>query len=93
MQQQVFTNIPLNEFRLFITDIVNDCLKCSDTPTLPQKEIIDRQVLCKRLDITEPTVIRWEKKGLIPVMKFGGNIRYDWDKVVTALENKKSGSK
>ena len=51
-------------------------------------EIIDRKELCKRLDITEPTAIRWEHKGKIPCFRIGSNVRYNWPKVVEALENK-----
>ena len=49
-------------------------------------DIIDRATLCKRLNITEPTVIRWEKKGKIPVMRIGSSIRYNWQTVIKALE-------
>jgi predicted DNA-binding transcriptional regulator AlpA len=60
------------------------------------KEIIGREELCKRLAITEPTVIRYEKKGKIPRLSIGSSIRYDWGAVIEALEkqaNKKGGSK
>lgn len=49
-------------------------------------EIIDRAELCRRLDITEPTVIRWEKKGSIPSIRIGSAVRYNWPSVVKALE-------
>jgi hypothetical protein len=49
-------------------------------------EIINREELCKRLDITEPTCIRWEKKGKIPRIEIGSAIRYNWPKVIEALE-------
>lgn len=52
-------------------------------------EIINRDELCKRLDITEPTAIRWEKKGAIPSLRIGSNVRYNWPKVIEALEGKK----
>jgi excisionase family DNA binding protein len=53
-----------------------------------QIEVIDRNELCKRLSITEPTVIRWEKKGKIPALKVGSSIRYNWPAVIKALETK-----
>ena len=58
------------------------------TPLL-QPEIINREELCKRLDITEPTAIRWEKKGTIPSIRIGSNVRYNWPKVIEALETQK----
>jgi len=51
-------------------------------------EIINRDELCKRLTLTEPTVIRWEKKGKIPCFRIGSNVRYNWPKVIEALEGK-----
>jgi excisionase family DNA binding protein len=51
-------------------------------------EVINRKELCKRLDITEPTAIRWEKKGKIPSIRIGSNVRYNWPAVIQALESK-----
>jgi hypothetical protein len=63
----------------------------SNPPATSQTEIIDRSTLCKRLNITEPTAIRWEKRGAIPFLRIGSNVRYSWFKVIEALEGKKEG--
>lgn len=55
-------------------------------------EIIDGKQLMKRLNISEPTLIRWRKKSKIPFLQIGTSIRYDWFKVLIALETKKGGS-
>ena len=60
------------------------------TFTLPL-EIIGRCELCKRLGITEPTVIRWEKKGKIPSFHIGSSVRYNWHEVINSLEGKTKG--
>ena len=62
------------------------------TPTIPI-EVINEEELCKRLGITHPTAIRWRQRGKIPYLRIGSAIRYDWHKVVKALEQKKGGSK
>jgi excisionase family DNA binding protein len=49
-------------------------------------EIIDRQELQRRLGLTEPTVIRWERRGKIPAIRIGSAVRYNWPAVVKALE-------
>jgi excisionase family DNA binding protein len=59
---------------------------------VPQPEIIGRDELCMRLNITTPTAIRWEKKGKIPALRVGSNVRYNWPKVIEALE-KSGGNK
>lgn len=51
-------------------------------------EIIDREELCKRLNITEPTALRMEKKGTIPALRIGSIVRYNWFAVVSSLEKK-----
>ncbi|WP_158995207.1 helix-turn-helix domain-containing protein [Mucilaginibacter sp. L196] len=43
------------------------------------------------LDITEPTLIRWRKKGKIPFLKIGSRILYQKSAVLAAIENKKGG--
>lgn len=57
----------------------------------PQTEIIDRAELEKRLGLTEPTIIAWERKGKIPSFRIGGSVRYNWPRVIEALE--KNGGK
>lgn len=52
----------------------------------PAPDIIDGQELCKRLDISEPTLIRWRQKGKIPSFRIGASIRYNWPAVVAHLE-------
>lgn len=49
-------------------------------------EIINREELMKRLEITEPTAITWGKRGKIPEMRIGSNVRYNWYSVVRTLE-------
>ena len=60
-------------------------------PALPPIEIIGRKELCNRLAITEPTVIRWERKGKIPSFNIGSSVRYNWHHVISVLEAKTKG--
>jgi len=58
----------------------------------PQNEQpINTKELISFLDITEPTLIRWRKKGKIPFLKIGSRILYQKSAVLAALENKKRG--
>ena len=55
----------------------------------PQKiELITPDELCKRLNISIQTQIRYRQKGKLPWLEIGNQIRYDWNKVVEALEQK-----
>jgi excisionase family DNA binding protein len=55
----------------------------------PAVEIIDRAELCRRLNITEPTAIRYEKKGKIPALRAGTVVRYNYADVLRSLEAKR----
>ena len=74
---------------------INQRIKNGDIGTVNQQQEnpIDTKELCKRLAITEPTVIRWRKKGKIPYLTIGSSIRYDWNAVLTALQVQKKGGK
>lgn len=94
MQEQILLTIPISEFKLLITDAINNCLQHIDNePAGRSLEIINREELCKRLNITEPTAIRWEKKGTLPCFRIGSSVRYNWPKVIENLEAKKAAKK
>ena len=84
-----------------LKSVVIECVKeaLQDTTSMPQTshdaqpEIIDTKTLLSRLDLSEPTVIRYRQKGTIPFLQVGSAIRYDYQKVLGALENKKKGGK
>ncbi len=50
------------------------------------QEVITTKELMARLKLSEPSIIRYRKKGKIPFIQIGNSIRYDWEKVVHALE-------
>lgn len=84
----------LNPFDVIIERLNGLESKIAETSaisTAPLTEIISRDELCKRLNITVPTAIRWGKKGVIPCFRIGSNVRYNWPKVIEALEGKKKG--
>lgn len=66
-------------------------LTALSTPTTSPPEIIDTKELIRRLNVTEPTIIRMRKKQILPFMQIGSAVRYNWHAVVKALENKKKG--
>jgi excisionase family DNA binding protein len=84
-----------NPFEIILERLVSieEQLARFHVPTAAQQnEIIGREELCTRLNITVPTAIRWEKKGKIPALRVGSNVRYNWPKVIEALE-KSGGNK
>jgi excisionase family DNA binding protein len=60
------------------------------TATIPP-EIIDTTEVCKRFNITEPTLRTWRRKKKIPSITIGNVIRFNWPEVVKSLETKSQG--
>jgi excisionase family DNA binding protein len=58
------------------------------SPQAPD-EIIDTKELCRRLAISEPTCIKMRQQKKIPSIKIGNSVRFNWPKVITAIEQKK----
>lgn len=77
-----------NPFEIMLTEIreMKEIIGILRTSPQQQIEIIDRPELLKRLSITEPTAITWGKRGKIPEIRIGSNVRYNWPAVVTSLE-------
>lgn len=99
------TNTPENLQLYLATEsqlksVVMECVKEAlqgATPTQTshdaQSEIIDTKTLLTRLDLSEPTVIRYRQKGVIPFLQVGNVVRYDYQKVLEALEKRKGNRK
>ena len=88
IREATFDNIPHNINELMLK--IDNLEKLLTTPGESKLiEIIDTKELCKRLNITEPTVIRWRKKGLVPFLNIGSSVRFNYENVLHALEVKK----
>jgi len=99
------TNTPENLQLYLATEsqlksVVMECVKEALQGVTPTQagydahpEIIDTKALLTRLDLSEPTVIRYRQKGVIPFLQVGSAIRYDYRKVLDALEKRKGGKK
>ena len=94
MDKLILTPVPFDDFMNSMRAIIKEELQA-----IPKQEggydtdPVSCIVLCKFLNITEPTLIRWRNKGKIPFMQIGGRYRYDKNAVAKALEsgNKKGG--
>lgn len=59
-----------------------------DTP-LPLPEILEKPVttqeLCNYFRVSEPTILRWRKKGRIPCIMIGTAVRFNLSDVLKSL--------
>jgi len=69
-----------------LKDILERLNNISANPPPQSIEIITQEELCRRLMISRFTLLRWVKKKKIPQIRIGGVIRYNYYKVINALE-------
>jgi excisionase family DNA binding protein len=93
MENVFLTSLTTPEVRqIFRDELTNFFPTTSNSTITPQPEIMTGEELCKKLDVTIQTLIRWRHKGKIPYLQLGSSIRYDFNKVIKAIEiNKRRG--
>ena len=87
---------PIEELVQRFREAIKEEIAASGTSALNTTKTeppINTKQLCEFLDITEPTCIRWRKKGKIPFFQIGSAIRYDKSEVIEALRCNKSNKK
>ena len=93
MVQSFTTTLSADELTAIIEGAINKAICQLPDPPKTKGIPITRRELMNRLNISEPTVIRWQRKGVIPCMHIGSAVRYDWEAVLKSLENKKGVKK
>lgn len=87
----VLTSIPIEELLQQVRMIV--CEELEKYHSQIAQPILSRPItqkeLCNYLDVSVQTIIRWKNKKKIPFMNIGSSVRFDLQKVLDALEQKK----
>lgn len=86
--------IQLSELQEMLRSIVRDELSQQLHEIAKPEETVDivtREVLAQRLNVSQKTISHWAVKGRIPYLQVGGRQRYDYRKVVAALAKEKGG--
>ena len=87
MQNIIFTQIPIDEFKNVISETVREELQKMNTPTPQQEtEYITRQETARILGISLPTLHDWTKKGVIIGYRISTRVRYRKNEVLQALQ-------
>jgi hypothetical protein len=94
MNDIILSPIPLLDLQGLISDSVQDALKKhTSSLAVPTPQIVDGDAIEQKFNITRQTLARWRKQKRIQFIQEGGVIRYDWLKVIAALELKQGGRK
>lgn len=93
MDNLILSQIPLSELITLVKIALREELQATNAKGTPKEATegappITQRELCKYLGITEPTALRWRKKGKIPCMTIGSAVRFDLNDVLEALKKK-----
>lgn len=82
MQKMVF--ITEEELRALIREVVKNFAPLVEIKNEAEQPISQAEI-CRFLNVTEATIIRWRKKKLIPFLQIGSRVLYQKSKVIVAL--------
>lgn len=94
-KQTILFPIPLHRLKVEIQSWVKEVLDQSVPPErqIASSNILDTDQLMAKLGVTRQTLSKWRKENRIPFIQVGHVVRYDLDKVLEVLENKKRRSR
>lgn len=90
--QVIFSQIPLSELLEMFRAVVREELAAGHSSAVSSgynNKPLTTKELCEHLRVSEPTIIRWRKKKVIPYFTIGTAVRYHLNEVIAALEAKK----
>jgi excisionase family DNA binding protein len=88
MENIILSSIPVESWKELMRQVIKEEIQQTGNVELNRSKPISERELCKYLGISAPTAIRWRQKGKLPFMQIGSAIRYDLNKVISALEKK-----
>lgn len=87
MENIIFSQIPITEFKNIISETVREEMrKIATPPPPPQTEFITRNQCSKILGISLPTLNEWTKQGLIIGYRIGTRVRYKKGEILDAVK-------
>ena len=88
MEKTVLISMPIEDLQTVIIECVNTCLKYNKQPLTADEQPVSSKELCSYLNISEPTLIRWRKRGRIPFLQVGSRKLYQKSAVISAIQAK-----
>jgi len=92
MQEVLFTQIPLDQFRSIISETVNCAFQNLKNPDVKQEEdpFLKIGEVCKILGVSRVTVHTWKRKGILPFHRISRKIYFKKSDVFAALKQAKN---
>jgi excisionase family DNA binding protein len=76
----------LERMEKLLSELKEMALTTKNGVSADNDKIVDTKELCHELKITQPTVIRYRKKGRIPFFYIGSSVRFNLHDVIKSLE-------
>jgi len=92
MQQILFQEINVEEFKKILSDIIEEKLKISPRKELPEKKTVYlyRFEVVELLKISLPTLNNWSKSGIVQAYRIGNRVLYKADEIERAIQSVKN---
>lgn len=86
MQNLIFSQIPIDELKLVISETVRtEMQKNSISEPKPTTELLTRLETAHILGISLPTLNEWTKQGIIPGYRIASRVRYKRAEILEAV--------
>ena len=86
MKEQVFISMPIDQFRVMLTDTVNACLK---EGAREFDKHMTAEELAEYIDVALSTVHKWSSKGIVPGFKKGKRLYFSKKEIDQWLRQQK----
>lgn len=76
MNNQIFSSIPLEEFREVMAETVKEQLTNFLNLRTPEEEYLTPAQVARELRVSKVTLRQWEKQGILKPSRLGSRVRY-----------------
>ena len=79
----IFVSLPLQQFTALLKDTLQQCL---NEIQISEDQQLNTEQICKLLNVSDVTLMKWRKAGKIPFMQEGRKIIYNKKEVLESLK-------
>ena len=87
MDNVILIPFSISALKELIEESISHAIKSYDSnkPLPQQDELLTQKQVCKLLDVSVSSIIKWKKQGLLPYHKVNSRVYYKRNEVVDAM--------
>lgn len=87
MDNVILIPFSISALKELIEESISHAIKSYDNnkPQQQQDELLTQKQVCKLLDVSVSSIIKWKKQGLLPYHKVNSRVYYKRNEVVDAM--------